>query len=206
MIDLPLPRELPLDLQIAGIIHVIKQIFLPLSILVIEVLPSPLVLKLFLLFFHDISCPHVGQVLLLCPHVGLDRLIHLSFLPLPLDFPILCLLLHVHQCLLLFFERDECPVLLVQVLLFPLVPLVLFLSFFKSLLEMVTVLLVQLETELMSNRAHKLEVSLLLLEAQSGLRGLLQVEALLVEEFVDDMLLSSVVLRLLCDEFVLGRR
>jgi hypothetical protein len=46
---------------------------------------------------------------------------------------------------------------------------------------MVTVLLVQLETELMGNRTHKLEVSLLLLEAQSGLRGLLQVEALLVK-------------------------
>jgi hypothetical protein len=204
MIDLPLPRELSLYLQIAGIIHVIKQILLPLCILVIEVLPGPLILKLLLLFLHEISRFLVSQVLLLSPHVGLDRLSHLSFLPLLLEFPILCLLLHVHQCLLLFFERDECPVLLIQILLFPLIPLVLFLSLFKSLLEVVSVLLVQLETELMGHRAHKLEVSLLLLEAQSGLRGLLQVEALLVKEFVDDMLLSRVVLRFLCDKFVLG--
>jgi hypothetical protein len=70
---------------------------------------------------------------------------------------------------LLIFERDECSVLLVQGLLFPLISLVLLLVLFKSLLEVVAVLFVQLETELVGHRAHKLEISLLLLQAHAGL-------------------------------------
>ena len=75
----------------------------------------------------------------------------------------------MHQCLLLIFESDERSVLLVQALLFPLISQVLLLMLFESLLQVVSVLLVQLEAELMGHRAHKLEISLLLLQAHTGL-------------------------------------
>ena len=169
MIDLPLPRELPLDLHVASIVHVLKQLLLPPRILVIEVLPGSLVLKLLLLLIQEQPRFLVGQVLLVGPNGRLDRLSQVSFMTLILKLPILCFLLHVHQCLLLFFERDECPVLLVEGLLFPLISLVFLLMLFESLLEVVAVLLDQLETELVGHRAHKLEISLLLLQAHAGL-------------------------------------
>lgn len=75
----------------------------------------------------------------------------------------------MHQCLLLIFESYECSVLLVEGLLFPLISLVLLLVLFKSLLEVVAVLLLQLKAELVGHRAHKLEISLLLLQAHTGL-------------------------------------
>ena len=75
----------------------------------------------------------------------------------------------MHQCLLLFFQRDECSVLFVQGLLFALISLVLLLMLFESQLEVVTVLLFQLEAELVGHRAHKLKISLLLLQAHPGL-------------------------------------